>query len=391
MPTKSNSSTNVFGATLTRRQFVKAGGMLAVGISVAGSAAWKADSVKAAVAKNSLDPALLNSWLEIHPDNTVLIRTGKSDFGQGSVYTAYRQIVAEELSMPFEAITTVVCGDTDRTPDGGGSFGFLVDGTPNLRKVAAYTYQALLDLAAKQLGAEKDKLSAKDGVFSGGGKSISYGDLIKDQQLNLTIPVEGDLTSIIGLTVTGNPPMKPVSQYTVIGKSFPSSAVRLKVTGKANWATDVRLPGMLHGRTVHPKTLGSTLISAGKVDKTKYPNSQLIVKGNLVGVVAPTEWETIQAAMQVAEETKWTDWKGLPTNTKLFDHLRNDADWKSTPVLKSAATKGDVGPVLASAQKKLKATYQMSYLKHMPIGPTMAVGDVHSDGMVHIHTHNQNP
>jgi len=52
----------------------------------------------------------------IHPDNTVLIRTGKSDFGQGSVYTAYRQIVAEELSMPFEAITTVVCGDTDRTP-----------------------------------------------------------------------------------------------------------------------------------------------------------------------------------------------------------------------------------------------------------------------------------
>jgi len=148
---------------------------------------------------------------------------------------------------------------------------------------------------------------------------------------------------------------------------------------------------MLHGRTVHPKTLGSTLISAGKVDKTKYPNSQVIVKGNLVGVVAPTEWEAIQAAMQVADGTKWTDWKGLPPSTKLFDHLRNDADWKSAPVLKSGATKGDVGPALASAQKKLKATYQMSYLKHMPIGPTMAVGDVQTDGMVHIHTHNQNP
>ena len=43
MPTKSDSNINVFGATLTRRQFVKAGGMLAVGISVAGAAAWKAD------------------------------------------------------------------------------------------------------------------------------------------------------------------------------------------------------------------------------------------------------------------------------------------------------------------------------------------------------------
>ena len=55
--------------------------------------------------------------------------------------------------------------------------------------------------------------------MSGGGKSISYGDLVKNQQLKLTIPVKGDLTSIFGLTIEGNPPMKPVSDYTVIGKS----------------------------------------------------------------------------------------------------------------------------------------------------------------------------
>src|SRR5579862_9971558 len=30
-------------------------------------------------------------------------------------------------------------------------------------------------------------------------------------------------------------------------------------------------------------------------------------------------------------------------------------------------------------------------MKHAPIGPTMAVADVKSDGTVHIHTHNQNP
>ena len=228
MANRSSKSTDVFGATLTRRQFVKTGGMLAVGISVVGAASLKGQPAKAAVAKNSLDPALPASWLEIHPDNTVLIRTGKNDFGQGSVYTAYRQIVAEELSMPFEAITTVVAGSTDRTPDGGGSFGFLNDGTPNLRKVAAYTYQAMLDVAAKKLGVDKDKLTVKDGVVSGGGKSISYGDLIKGQQLNLTIPVVGNLTSIMGLMVMGNPPMKPVSEYTVIGKSFPSSAIQRK-------------------------------------------------------------------------------------------------------------------------------------------------------------------
>ena len=391
MATKSNKPIDVFGATLTRRQFVKTGGMLAVGISMVGTAPLKGDTPKATIAKNSLDPALPGSWIEIHPDNTVLIRTGKNDFGQGTVFTAYRQIVAEELSMPLEAITTVVSGDTDRTPDGGGSFDFLGRGTPNLRKVAAYTYQALLDLASKKLGVEKEKLSGKDGIVSGNGKSISYGDLIKGQELNLTIPVRGDLTNIIGLSVEGHPPMKPVSEYTVIGKSFKNSVIASKVAARETWVTDVRLPGMMHGRVVHPKTLGSTLISAGKLDKAKFPNSQVIVKGNLVGVVAPTEWEAIQAALQVADGTKWTDWKGLPGSTKLYEHLRNDADWKSTPVMKSGATKGDVGPVLASAQKKLSATYQMSYMKHAPIGPTMAVGDVKADGMVHVHTHNQNP
>jgi nicotinate dehydrogenase subunit B len=391
MATKRTKSIDVFGATLTRRQFVKTSGILAVGISFVGPAHLHGDTPKASVAKNSLDPSLASSWLEIHPDNTVTIRTGKNDFGQGSIYTAYRQIVAEELSMPFEAITTVVAGSTDQTPDGGGSFGFLNDGTPNLRKVAAYTYQALLDLAATKLGAPKDKLTVKDGVVSGGGKSISYGDLIKGQQLSLTIPVRGDLTNIIGLSVEGNPPMKPVSEYTVIGKSFPSSAIREKVSAKTVWATDVRLPGMLHGRVVHPKTLGSTLASVGKLDKTKYPNAQVIVKQNLVGVVAPTEWEAIQAAQQIAGDTKWTDWKGLPGSAKLYECLRKDSDWTSTPVMKSGATKGDAAAALSSAKKKLSATYQVSYMKHAPIGPTMAVGDVRTDGMVHVHTHNQNP
>ena len=391
MTTQNSKSIDVFGATLTRRQFVKTSGILAVGISVVGAAPLKADTPKATVANNSLDPSLPSSWIEIHPDNTVLIRTGKNDFGQGSVYTAYRQIVAEELSMPFEAITTVIAGSTDQTPDGGGSFDFLGRGTPNLRKVAAYTYQALLDLAATKLGVPKDKLTVKNGVVSGGGKSISYGDLIKGQQLSLTIPVRGDLTNIIGLSVEGNPPMKAVSDYTVIGKSFPNSAIQAKVSAKANWATDVRLPGMLHGRVVHPKTLGSTLVSVGKLDKTKYPNAQVIVKANLVGVVAPTEWEAILAAQQVAGDTKWTDWKGLPGTAKLYEHLRDESDWKSTPVMKSGATKGDAGAALASAKKKLSATYQMSYMKHAPIGPTMAVGDLRPDGMVHVHTHNQNP
>lgn len=393
MATSNENPVNIFGATLTRRQLVKSGGALLVGFGIVGGAS-KSNSLEAAkassVAKNTLDPSLPGSWIEIHPDNTILIRTGKSDFGQGTTFTAYRQIVAEELNTRFEAITTVVMGDTDRTPDGSGAFDFLGRGTPNIRKAAAYTYQAVLELGSRRLGVPKDQLTTKDGVISGGGKSMSYGELIKGQQLRLTIPVMGDLTSPMGLTVTGEPPMKPVKEYTIIGKPFKNSVIASKVSAREQWATDVRIPKMLHARMVHPKTLGSTLVSAGEVDKKRFPNAQVVVKGNLVGVVAPTEWEAIRAAQQVAGATKWSDWKGLPGNENLFTHLRQ-ADWTTTRVTKSDKTHGDVPPAIASAAKKLSATYEFSFLKHAPIGPTMALADAKSDGTVYVYTHNQNP
>src|SRR5208283_683572 len=125
MATVKETPLNVFGATLSRRNFVKSGGALIVGVTLVGTDLIKPFPLKAATMGNSLNPALPQSWIEIHPDNTVLFRTGKNDFGQGTTFTAYRQIVAEELRVSFEAITTVVTGDTDRTPDGSGAFDFL--------------------------------------------------------------------------------------------------------------------------------------------------------------------------------------------------------------------------------------------------------------------------
>src|SRR6478609_10833192 len=183
---------NVHGATLTRRQFVLTGGTLVVGAALLGREVLKGSPAAQVTGKNSLDARLTTSWFEIHADNTILMRTGKVDFGQSTAHTAYRQLVAEELSVPFEAITTVVMGDTDRTPDGGFSAGYLEYGGQNLRKAAAYTYQAILDLAATTMGVDKSQLTVKDGVISGGGKRMTYGELVKGQDLKLEIPVSGN-------------------------------------------------------------------------------------------------------------------------------------------------------------------------------------------------------
>jgi nicotinate dehydrogenase subunit B len=381
---------DVHGAILTRRQFVLTGGTLVVGAALFGRQVLKGSTAVQATGKNSLDARLTTSWFEIHADNSIVMRTGKVDFGQSTAHTAYKQLVAEELSVPFEAITTVVMGDTDRTPDGGFSAGYLEYGGTNLRKAAAYTYQALLDLAAATLGVDKKQLSVKDGVVTGGGKSLSYGDLVRGHDLKLTIPVAGDLTSMFGLAVTGDPPMKPVAEYSVVGKSFANAVTPAKVVAKELWVTDVRLPDMWHGRVVHPKSLGSTLVKAGTLDTSQFPNARVIVQGNLVGVVAPGEWEAIKAAQAVEAGTTWTDWKGLPVQARLHQWLRNEADWKSTPVVKGEKNRGVTSDAFHGAAS-LVASYELPFMKHAPIGPTVAVGDVRPDGTVFVHTHNQNP
>ena len=58
---------------------------------------------------------------------------------------------------------------------------------------------------------------------------------------------------------------------------------------------------------------------------------------------------------------------------------------------RATKNQGDVAPALASAAKSLTASYELPFMKHAPIGPTIAVGDARADGTVFVHTHNQNP
>jgi nicotinate dehydrogenase subunit B len=369
---------NIHGAQLSRRGFLVAGGAMVVALAANPGAVFAATP----------DVNALSSWIEINADNTVLIRTGKCDFGQSSIYTAYRQIVAEELNMPIAAMTSVVSGDTDRTPDGGGTFGLLRYASSNLRNVAAYTREAALELAAKKLGVGRAALTIKDGVISGGGKSVTYGELVRGQDFRLTIPVKGDLMTPRGLEVDGNPPLKPKSEYTIIGQPVKNPTLRPKMAGEMAFVGDIKLPGMVHARTVHPATLGATLVSAGKVDSAQYPGAKVVVIGNLVAVVSENEWEAVQAAQQVAGETKWTEWKGLPGHEKLFDHLRKSVDCTKFPVRKGRFNKGDAAK--ASGAKVHQAAYGMPYHKHAPISPMVTLAEVKPDGSATLHTLSQN-
>lgn len=393
-PTEATSKVTIPG--ITRRAFVKAGGALFVSLAIPGGAlalaTGKGPGNNGAVPKGQLDPTQVASWLEIHDDNTILARTGRTETGVGmSAY--YAQTIAEELCVRPETITLVL-GDTDKTPDGGYSAGFL-EGAKNVRKVAAYTHQALLGLASKQLGVPVSSLTVTDGVVSGGGKTVSYGQLVQGQHLDLKIPIEGKplkmdpgedsgVAGLDGFTVTGDPPMKPVSQYTVVGQSFPVPGIPDKITGKTQWSCDVRLPRMLHARMVRPATLGSTLISVADVDKKKFPTAEVVQKGNLVAVVSPNEWEAANAVHSVAAGTKWTEWSGLEGSENLSKTLRAQ---KWGPPSETKGKSAQVSAAMAKGTKTISASYELPYVRHAPIGPYVATADVRKDGSVTVWTH----
>jgi len=373
--------------TVTRRGFVASGGALFVSLQLPAVITGAAQTGT----QRSPDPAQLASWLEIRGDNSVLVRTGRTETGTGmSGY--YTQVIAEELNVRPESVSLLM-GDTDQTPDGGYSAGFIY-GMSNVRKVAAYAYQALLGLASTHLGVPVPGLNGVDGVVHGSGKTITYGELVQGQHLDLKIPVTGrparadptgwvGMTALDGYSVGGDPPLKPVSQFKVIGTSFPVPGIPDKVTGKTRWSCDVRLPGMLHARMVRPATLGSTLISPGKVDRNLFPTATVVHKSNLVAVVSPNEWEAINAAQAVTADTKWTDWSGLPGSEKLTQALRQEK-W-GHPESKGNASA--VATALAGASRTITSAYEQAYVRHAPIGAFVAVADVRSDGGVIVWTH----
>lgn len=378
---------------ITRRAFVKTGGTLVVTLALPGKQLMGAAGGSAALdAPTTLDATRVASWLEIQSDGTILARSGRTETGTGmSGY--YTQVVAEELRVKPETISLVL-GDTDRTPDGGYSAGFLT-GMENVRKVAAYTHQALLELAAKRLDAPVSSLRAADGVISGNGRSLSYGQLVKGQELELKIPIKGELpqpdatkwvgmTALDGIEVTGEPKLKPVKEFQVVGTSYPMPGTPDKVTGKTKWSCDVTLPGMLHARTVRPATMGSALISAGTVDKKRFPTAEVVKKGNLLAVVSPLEWEAVRAAEGVAAGTKWTEWAGLPGSDNVTKAIRSYAWGKAD----QAGGKADeTKEALVKAEKKISASFEQGYTRHAPIGPFVAVADVRADGSATVWTH----
>jgi CO/xanthine dehydrogenase Mo-binding subunit len=338
---------------ISRRKALLGSGALIVSFSLA-------HSRTEALAQGQAKPLALtevDSFLAIDKSGKVSVYSGKVDLGTG-VSTALRQIVAEELDVPMSDIE-LVQGDTDLTPDQGTTWGSLTIqiGGMQLRQAAAAARQALLAAAGTKHAASE--LTVNDGVISGGGKKISYAELIGGKSFSIKLDPKQPVKE------------KPSQDYKVVGKAPPRLDIPDKMTGRFTYMQDFRVGGMLHGRVVRPPAIGAKLES---VDDSPLKNIAGIVKvvreGNFLGVVAANEWDAIRGAR--ALKASWSPSETLPDPAKLWEHVR------ATKVVKDEVT-SDIGNTAEAMGKDgvrtIKSTYDFAIHTHGSIGPSCAIAE----------------
>ncbi len=338
---------------ISRREALLGSGALVVSFSLAGP-------LSEAMAQGAAKPLALtevDSFLAIDKAGNVTVYSGKVDLGTG-VSTALRQIVAEELDVPIARIA-LVQGDTLLTPDQGNTWGSLTIqlGGMQLRQASAAARQALLAEAAKKLGT--DQLTITAGVISGGGKKVSYAELIGGKSFAIKLD-----------------PKQPVKEkapqdYKVVGKSQPRVDIPDKVTGRFTYMQDFRVPGMLHGCVVRPPAIGAKLEAVDDSALKKIPGIVKVVReGNFLGLVASNEWDAVRGA--TALKATWSKSETLPDQAKLWEHVR------ATKVAKEEVTSNTGNTAEAMGKdgaKTVKATYDFPIHTHGSIGPSCAIAE----------------
>ncbi|MFP5247666.1 MAG: molybdopterin cofactor-binding domain-containing protein, partial [Thermoanaerobaculia bacterium] len=224
---------------LDRRQFVK---LLGGGIVVLITS--KPTDLFGQQRRGPSYPEDPNAYLRIGENGRVTLYSGKVEMGQG-INTSLSQMAAEELGVSLDAID-IVMGDTDLVPFDQGTWGSLTTRFygPAVRAAAAEARTVLMKLASEKLGVPREQLSVANGVVSGGGKSVTYGELAQGKAIARLVDEKAILRS--------------AKEFKVIGKPAKRVDARDKVTGRAIYAGDIRRPGMLYARLLRPPMHGAT-------------------------------------------------------------------------------------------------------------------------------------
>jgi len=335
--------------TLSRREFLQSiGGGIIIFFTVGDASA----------ARGRRYPEDFNAYLRIGEDGRVTCFSGKIEMGQG-IITSLAQMLADELDVQLQSVDMVM-GDTSVCPYDMGTFGSMSTRFfgPPLRAAGAEARAVLIELASEHLNVPKDRLETKDGaVFqkTDATKRVTYAELAKGKIIERHLEQEAVL--------------KTVAEFKVMGKSFNRTDSVEKVTGKAEFSGDIRLPGMVYAKILRPPAHGARLKSLDVSAVERLEGVQLVRDDDMVAVLHKNPDEAEKALAKIKVE--WDLPEAQPDDVSIFDHLLRKASRSNT-----AERKGDIDSGEKLADSVFEKTYLNSYVAHATIETHTALANV---------------
>lgn len=355
---------------LTRRQFivttVTTAGGFAVGIAIPGTAhalplapqLWGADTP---------GPHEISAWIVIDPDGTVTIRLPIAEMGQGAA-TATAMMVAEELECDWSRIKGEYASANRNLQENGVYHDMEAIGSRGVRTTWQYLQQAgasararLVAAAAKRWNVAPEQCDASQGkVFhKTSGRSLGYGALASDAAK---------------IQLAQEPAIKTSDQYRLIGKPMPRLDTPLKINGTAQYAIDIRIPGMVYAAVASCPVFGGKL--AG-VDDSKIKGRRGVLRvvklDDAVAVVADRYWRAQQALADLG--IQWDMGPDAAATSAQFRKLYRDT--LDGPMV-TARNDGDVDGALKTG-KVIEALYEAPHVAHAQMEPLNATVDLQPD------------
>ncbi|HKV50614.1 MAG TPA: xanthine dehydrogenase family protein, partial [Gemmatimonadaceae bacterium] len=201
-------------------------------------------------------------------------------------------------------------------------------------------------------------------------RSIGYGELTAGRTITESVPDDVALT--------------PAPNWTVAGTSAPRVGARDLVTGRHQYTSDMRVPGMRYAKVLRPPSIGATLASLDASAAESMPDVIVTHDGDFVAVTAPSAPAADRALG--ALRAMWIPAAGTPPSSRdIYDYLRH------TPAPATASgggreggpgepfVRGDAVAALAAAPHRLTHTYTVAYIAHVPLEPRAALAQYTSD------------
>jgi isoquinoline 1-oxidoreductase subunit beta len=347
----------------SRRAFVKASAAAGAGLVLGFHLplARAADETAAAFVPNA--------FVRIAPDSSVTVICKHLEFGQG-IYTGLATLLAEELDADFSQIK-VESAPADPTRynnlswgqvQGTGNSSSIANSASQMRQAGAIARNMLVQAAAQEWNVPASEIGVAKGVVSHAPsqRRASFGALARRAS-----------TLLVPWVV----PVKEASAFTLIGKQVPRVDTPAKTDGTAEYALDVKRPGMLTAVIARPPRFGARLKSVDDSVAKSVPDVGDIVSWpGGVAVLARGFWaaKTARDALKIEWEDTGAETRG--SNDILADY-RKLLEQPGVPV----RDEGNAETAIAGAAKKFVADYEFPYLAHAPMEPLTGTVELSAD------------